>query len=107
MAEFQAIPGKLLYRELIFSGSARPAMAGNLSKKAPPRSSLFPIHQDDPDIIDIGERRTGQQEIAGRGEEGGGVVVVEIGLRIEAERRHLRESAVIDHGGGGISGAGG
>src|SRR6267154_3275322 len=74
----------------------RPAGDGGQSlENAPWRSDLCPIHQDHPDVIDIGDRRTGQQEIAGHGEEGGGVVVVEIGFRIEAERRHLREGALI------------
>ena len=41
---------------------------------------LRSIHQNHPDIVDVGQRRPGQQQVAGRGEERGGVVVVEIGL---------------------------
>jgi hypothetical protein len=31
------------------------------------RPNLF--HQDHPDVVDVGQRRAGQQQIAGRGEE--------------------------------------
>ena len=65
------------------------------------------IHQDHPDVVDVGERRAGQQQIAGRGEERRGVVVVEIGRRVEAERVHLRKGALVDHRAGGIGGAAG
>ena len=59
-----------------------------------------PIDQNHPNVVDVGERRAGQQQIAGQTKERGGVVVIEIGLRIEAQRLYPGEGRGIDDGGG-------
>src|ERR1700731_468588 len=71
---------------------------------ARPARKLPLVNQDPPDVIDIGERRAGLQQIAGGREEGGSVVVVEEGTGLEAERRHPSKRRLIDDGAGGIGG---
>jgi DNA-binding MarR family transcriptional regulator len=66
---------------------------------------LHLIHQDHPHIVHVGERRSREQQIAGFGEERRGVVVVEIGFCVEAERFHSGKGGLIDHRAGGIAGA--
>src|SRR3979490_3497531 len=66
---------------------------------------LLPLHQNHPDIVDVGERRSRQQKIAVGGEEGGGVVIVQIRFCVEAERSHLRTGGLVDDRAGGIVGA--
>ena len=69
--------------------------------------NLGGVYQNYPDVVDVGERRTGQQEIAGGRKERGGIVVGEIGRGSEAERLHLRKRGLIDHGAGRIGRAAG
>jgi DNA-binding MarR family transcriptional regulator len=60
------------------------------------------IHQNHPDIVDIRQRRAGSQEIAGRGEERGGVVVVQVYARVEPLRLHFRKCPGIDQRAGRV-----
>src|SRR5450631_2795950 len=69
-----------------------------------PARKLRLVNQDHPDVVDIGQRRAGPQQVGGGREEGRGVVVVEESTGLEAERRHCRECGLIDDGSGGIGG---
>ena len=59
--------------------------------------------QDDAAVIDVGEGRSGPQQIAQRLEEAGGIVLREGSGGIKAERSGARERRRVDHGTGRIA----
>src|SRR5450759_3276612 len=87
------IPGStvLILRSGRLAASRR--MSGGLMvrdarRRAPHHEGLL-VHRNHPDVVDVGERGTRQQQVAGRGEKCGGVVVGEVGPGIETERLHF------------------
>src|SRR4051812_8566637 len=63
------------------------------------------VHQDRPDIVDVGERRAAQQQVARGREERGGVVVGEKGGWVQPKRAHPGKSILVNDGACRIVGA--
>src|SRR5689334_15303104 len=87
------------------SSSAAAAAAGPSCRSSPLPDSEPPFDEDRAEVVDVGERRAGDDEVAEPGEEGVSVVPREMGLGVEPGGGGAGETVRLQDGAGIVLGA--